>query len=129
MNPRNTETDNIATLIHELAHATLHNPLTEYKEDLSTNRKELEAEMTSYIVSKHFGMDTAEDSIGYMADWSKQLTVLSDEELDHSFTRIGGTVKTIVKSIEREFEIAPVKNKDIATNVGKPINQPKVKGR
>ncbi|HGA4153129.1 toprim [Streptococcus anginosus] len=103
LNPDNTPGEVVATTIHELAHATLHNPkfANSYKEDVSKNRRELEAEMTSYLVSKHFGLDTSEKAIRYMAIWTDNLTSLDDQQLAQSMKRIHGTVSKIVKSVEQ----------------------------
>ena len=102
LNPDNTSGEVIATTIHELAHASLHNPkfANSYKEDVSKDRRELEAEMTSYLVSKHFGLDTSEKAIRYMAIWTDNLTSLDDQQLAQSMKRIHGTVSKIVKSVE-----------------------------
>ena len=102
LNPNNLPGEQIATTIHELAHATLHNPkfTAYYKEDVSTPRKELEAEMTSHLVSKHFGLDTSEAAIDYMAGWTKNLTQLDDKQLAESMKRIHQTVSKMVKHIE-----------------------------
>jgi len=103
LNPDNTPGEVIATTIHELAHASLHNPKfpNSYKEDVSKDRRELEAEMTSYLVSKHFGLDTSEKAIRYMALWTDNLTSLDDQQLAQSMKRIHGTVSKIVKSVEQ----------------------------
>lgn len=103
LNPDNTPGEVVATTIHELAHATLHNPkfANSYKEDVSKDRRELEAEMTSYLVSKHFGLDTSEKAIRYMALWTDNLTSLDDQQLAQSMKRIHGTVSKIVKSVEQ----------------------------
>ena len=103
LNPDNTHGEVVATTIHELAHASLHNPkfANSYKEDVSKDRRELEAEMTSYLVSKHFGLDTSEKAIRYMALWTDNLTSLDDQQLAQSMKRIHGTVSKIVKSVEQ----------------------------
>ena len=103
LNPDNTPGEVVATTIHELAHASLHNPkfANSYKEDVSKDRRELEAEMTSYLVSKHFGLDTSEKAIHYMALWTDNLTSLDDQQLAQSMKRIHGTVSKIVKSVEQ----------------------------
>lgn len=103
LNPDNTPGEVIATTIHELAHASLHNPkfANSYKEGVSKDRRELEAEMTSYLVSKHFGLDTSEKAIRYMAIWTDNLTSLDDQQLAQSMKRIHGTVSKIVKSVEQ----------------------------
>ena len=103
LNTDNTPGEVVATTIHELAHASLHNPkfANSYKEDVSKDRRELEAEMTSYLVSKHFGLDTSEKAIRYMALWTDNLTSLDDQQLAQSMKRIHGTVSKIVKSVEQ----------------------------
>ena len=103
LNPDNTPGEVVATTVHELAHASLHNPkfANSYKEDVSKDRRELEAEMTSYLVSKHFGLDTSEKAIRYMALWTDNLTSLDDQQLAQSMKRIHGTVSKIVKSVEQ----------------------------
>ena len=103
LNPDNTPGEVVATTIHELAHASLHNPkfANSYKEEVSKDRRELEAEMTSYLVSNHFGLDTSEKAIRYMAIWTDNLTSLDDQQLAQSMNRIHGTVSKIVKSVEQ----------------------------
>jgi hypothetical protein len=103
LNPDNTPGEVVATTIHELAHASLHNPkfANSYKEDVSKDRRELEAEMTSYLVSNHFGLDTSEKAIRYMAIWTDNLTSLDDQQLAQSMKRIHRTVSKIVKSVEQ----------------------------
>ncbi|HGI2869239.1 TPA: PBECR4 domain-containing protein [Streptococcus agalactiae] len=102
LNPDNSIGEKIGTTIHELAHATLHNFHEGKKEvSLSSGRKELEAEMTSYLVSKHFGLDTSEKAIRYMSHWTNQLKDLNDKELNQSMTRIHKTVSCVIKSVEK----------------------------
>lgn len=103
LNPDNTPGEVVATTIHELANASLHNPkfANSYKEEVSKDRRELEAEMTSYLVSNHFGLDTSEKAIRYMAIWTDNLTSLDDQQLAQSMKRIHGTVSKIVKSVEQ----------------------------
>ena len=119
LNPDNLPGEKIATTIHELAHATLHNPalVDSYQANLPRSQKELEAEMTSHLVSKHFGLYTSEKSIDYMAKWTKNLTQLDDKELTQSLKRIHKTVSKIIGNVEkhtkprqREVERAQVPN-------------------
>lgn len=122
LNPNNLPGEQIATTIHELAHATLHNPkfTAHYKEDVSTPRKELEAEMTSHLVSKHFGLDTSEAAIDYMAGWTKNLTQLDDKQLAESMKRIHQTVSKMVKHIEHHTKpYEPSKNRGQSPNFPK----------
>jgi len=122
LNPNNLPGEQIATTIHELAHATLHNPkfTAHYKEDVSTPRKELEAEITSHLVSKHFGLDTSEVAIDYMAGWTKNLTQLDDKQLAESMKRIHQTVSKMVKHIEHHTKpYEPPKNRGQSPNFPK----------
>lgn len=102
LNPDNTPGERIGVTIHELAHATLHNPsrVDSYQADLPRGQKELEAEMTSYLVSKHFGLDTSEQSIQYMSKWTKNLEQLDDKQLAQSLKRIHKTVSQLHKHVE-----------------------------
>ena len=105
INPDNTPGEKIATTIHELAHATLHNPklVDQYKE-LPKGQKELEAEMTSHILSKHFGLDTSEKAINYMANWTGNLKELDDQQLADSLKRVHKTVSGMMKQIENHTQ-------------------------
>ncbi|WP_206600293.1 ArdC-like ssDNA-binding domain-containing protein [Enterococcus hirae] len=93
MNTRNTPTQHLATSIHELAHARMH----KFSElDIAT--KELQAEMTSYIVCKHFGMDTSEKAIPYIAAWTKNGQTLDDKEAAER-----GKIMNDVSRVANEF--------------------------
>lgn len=130
INPNNTPGEQVATSIHELAHATLHNPKFMSKGDvkLDTGHKELEAEMTAYIVSKHFGLDTSEDSIPYMASWTDNLNKMSDKELDYSMKRVHKAADQVVKCIENRINPLPPRTRDRGispspkNSVPKPLN-------
>lgn len=128
LNPSNTQGEKISTTIHELAHATLHNPpLTQGKQnDLTKPQKELEAEMTSYLVSKHFGLDTAEKAIPYMAKWTNQLKEMTDEDLSTAMTRVHKTVARMVSSVE--IYTKPYSLKKSQTRPQAPVKKPS-KGR
>jgi len=79
LNPRNTELQNVKTLLHELTHAKLHtmDNLDKYK----TYEKEFQAELTAYTVCSHFGIDTSEYSLKYLHDWTKDRTLNDKKEL------------------------------------------------
>ncbi|MED0993408.1 LPD25 domain-containing protein [Bacillus nitratireducens] len=69
LNPRNSELQNVKTLLHELAHAKLHT--AETRMNYTAPEKEFQAEMTAYAVSSYFGIDTSEYSLGYLANWTQ----------------------------------------------------------
>lgn len=73
---RITPTEKIATMFHEMSHAKLHNDLEALKgkvDDLKIDRQllEMQAEASSYIVAKSFGIDTSTSSFNYIASYSK----------------------------------------------------------
>lgn len=112
INPDNTPGEKIATTIHELAHATLHNPkLADQYKELPKGQKEFEAEMTSHLLSKHFGLDTSEKAIDYMASWTDNLKALDDKQLADSLKRVHQTVSKMHKQIENHTKPYPLGKK------------------
>lgn len=63
LNPRNSERQNVKTLIHELAHVKLHTKDTHL--NYTAAEKEFQVEMTAYTVSSYFGIDTTSYSLDY----------------------------------------------------------------
>ncbi|HFJ9274444.1 TPA: LPD25 domain-containing protein [Bacillus cereus] len=101
LNPRNSELQNVKTLLHELAHAKLHT--AETRMNYTSPEKEFQAEMTAYAVSSYFGIDTSEYSLGYLASWKqekemKDKTKLLKEVHETSIEFI----ETIESSLEKE---------------------------
>lgn len=109
---RLSEEERIPTLIHELAHAALHDPknlpdqgywTTENVTSADASIKELQAEMVSYVVTKHYGIDTSEEAIHYMASWTKHLSTLEEKEEPAQLLileDIQRTAKQFVETIE-----------------------------
>lgn len=124
LNPHNTPGEKIGTTIHELAHATLHNPKKMMSQTKTVPRyqAELEAEMTSYLVSKHFRLDTGDKAFRYMANWTDNLTIFSDKALTDSMTRIHKTVMSMVKQVEQH-------TKPYQRNHGQQPNFPKAQDK
>ncbi|WP_336821033.1 LPD25 domain-containing protein [Bacillus thuringiensis] len=103
LNPRNSELQNVKTLLHELAHAKLHTAETHM--NYTAPEKEFQAEMTAYAVSSYFGIDTSEYSLGYLASWTqgkemKDKTRLLKEVHETSIEFI----ETIENTLEKEKE-------------------------
>ena len=61
-----SEQATIATLVHEIAHARLH-----VDKAGTRHQKELEAESVAYVVCQKYGIDTGENSFGYLAGWGE----------------------------------------------------------
>lgn len=127
LNSKNTPGEQIATAIHELAHASLHNPkFIKGSQLLLTSTKEFEAEMSSYLVSKHFGLDTSKEAISYMANWTNNLKKLDDKELQNAMKRVHKTVSTIVTSVEKKA--LPIKSPNLKQKKSVNFSQPLKRG-
>lgn len=113
LNSRNTETQNLATSIHELAHAKMHHFGNEDSK-FDSPTKEFQAELTSYIVCKHYGMDTSEKAIPYIANWTKNGQKLEDKqralESVHASSKqfIEIMDKVVTSEREKDLEHAPL---------------------
>ncbi|MFB5314269.1 DUF3991 domain-containing protein [Enterococcus gallinarum] len=77
MNPRFTQAEQVPTMIHELAHAKLHSKTS--NSTYSSSVKEFQAELAAYIVAHHYGIDTKEESIPYIAAWTKNGQTVEDK--------------------------------------------------
>ncbi|MGG5319220.1 DUF3991 domain-containing protein [Enterococcus sp. AZ072] len=103
MNPKNLPAENISVGIHELTHAKLHDFNDKRKQALSPSAKEFQAELTSHIVSKHFGIDTTEAAIPYIATWTK-----NGESLDQKaelLREVHDAARNLISEIHHELEI------------------------
>ncbi len=93
--------------------STLSQFLQEQKKDRHT--EEVEAESISYAVCKYFGIETGENSFGYIASWSQGKEL---KELRASLETINKTSGTLISDIERHYkEIC--KERGIAPNAKK----------
>ncbi|MEB2268486.1 ssDNA-binding domain-containing protein [Priestia megaterium] len=111
LNPRNSERQNVKTLLHEITHAKLHTG--ESRANYTDAEREFQAEMTAYTVSSYFGIDTSEYSMDYLSHWTKgksfeDKTKLLKEVHETSVGFIETIEDTLVK--EREKNQSPEKN-------------------
>lgn len=151
LNPRNTPTENVETLIHELTHATLHGHGLEENsilkklnikkhEKLQDYEKELQAELTGYLVAKANGIDTSEDSIRYIAGWTKNGRKVDESRLYEFFDEISKLASYFIDTINKNRgkgesrkvvneseETDNEKQEKIETQAVKAIEQPKEK--
>lgn len=113
--PGMSQVQTIKTLVHEIAHAKLHRPddILAIPTPGEKRQKEVEAESIAYVVCQHFGIDTSDYSLAYVAGWSKgkELT-----ELKASLNVIHATAGEIIDAIsppppkpERQLSQAPEK--------------------
>ncbi|WP_150541527.1 pentapeptide repeat-containing protein [Clostridium perfringens] len=100
LNPRNSELQNVKTLIHELAHAKLHT--VETRDNYTKAEKEFQAEMVALSVSSYFGINTEEYSLRYLSEWTKNATFKDKEKL---LKEISTTVKEYVEIMEGSLNV------------------------
>ena len=106
-----SEVQTVCAAVHEIAHAKLHDyeHMTELADDGETilvpgeksrNTEEVEAESISYAVCQYYGIETGENSFGYIATWSKGKEL---KELRTSLETINKTASELITDIDRHF--------------------------
>lgn len=98
LRPGMSQVQTVKTLVHEIAHAKLHDPAKVLRSERKARReKEVEAESIAYVVCQHFGIDTSDYSFGYVAGWSKGKDL---SELKASLDTIHSTAGEIIAALE-----------------------------
>lgn len=95
LNPRNSQLQNIKTLLHELAHAKLHTDTT--YNNYSKKEKEFQAELTAFTVCSYFNIDTSEYSLSYLDHYTKGSDIKEKKKL---LNEIKDTSKEFIEIIE-----------------------------
>jgi len=105
-----SEVQTVSAVVHEITHALLHNDKEEpapvegdaaqpaKKKDRHT--EEVEAESVSYAVCQYFGIQTGDNSFGYIATWSQGKEL---KELRDSLETINKTANQLITSIDHHF--------------------------
>ena len=120
-----SQVQTVCAAIHEMAHSRLHNyeKMTELADDGETllvpgekdrNTEEVEAESISYAVCQYFGIETADNSFGYIASWSQGKEL---KELRASLETINKTSSELISGIEQHYrEICKEQGIDLAAD-------------
>jgi len=87
----------IKTLLHEIAHAKLHNRENGEEKDANRRTMEVQAESIAYTVCQWLGIDTSSYSFEYIASWAYGRKA---EELNASMEVIRKTAKEMIDEIE-----------------------------
>ncbi|MBS7144146.1 MAG: DUF4316 domain-containing protein [Roseburia sp.] len=100
-----SELQNLKTLIHEIAHAKLHDidlnaPAEKQAERPDRRTREVQAESIAYAVCQHYGLDTSDYSFSYVATWSSGREL---SELKASLETIRSTASELIKDIDKNF--------------------------
>lgn len=95
------EQQKVAVRIHEIAHSLLH-----ADKEVPTEVAELQAEATSYIVSKHYGIDTYDSAADYISSWTNHLNTLEGEDRDAQLKVLSGVslaAKEIIGNVDEKL--------------------------
>lgn len=92
-----SEQQTVKTMIHEIAHAILHDQDTGEQKDADRQTMEVQAESIAYTVSNMIGIDASEYSFGYVAGWGSGKEV---KELTASMEVIRKTAKEIYDGLQ-----------------------------
>lgn len=107
-----SEVQTVSAAVHEITHATLHNydqaKLAAAKGDETAEppkpkdrrTEEVEAESVSFAVCQYYGIQTGENSFGYIASWSKDKEL---PELRASLETINKTASGLISDIDQNF--------------------------
>ena len=98
-----SEVQTVSAVIHEMAHALLHNRTKDTEEktpEISRSTEEVQAESISYAVCAYYGIATGDNSFGYIASWSKDKTL---PELWESLEVISRTADGLINDIDRHY--------------------------
>ena len=107
-----SEVQTVSAAVHEIAHSKLHNYAKAQEEAAGAgdkeppkkkdrNTEEVEAESISYAVCQYFGIQTGENSFGYIATWSQDKTL---PELRASLETINKAAGELIADIDRHYK-------------------------
>ena len=129
-----SEVQTVSAAIHEVAHSLLHN--REMEKELQAqqrenpkpikpkdrNTEEVEAESISFAVCNYYGIQTAENSLGYIATWSKGKELA---ELRASLETINKTSSELISGIDtHSAEIIKERGIDLTAESSVPEQAP-----
>ena len=108
-----SEVQTVSAAVHEIAHSKLHNYAKAQEEAARAgdkeppkkkdrNTEEVEAESISYAVCQYYGIQTGENSFGYIANWSQGKEL---PELRASLETINKAAGELIADIDRHYKI------------------------
>ena len=108
-----SEVQTVSAAVHEISHSKLHNYAKAQEEAVRAgdkeppkkkdrNTEEVEAESISYAVCQYYGIQTGENSFGYIANWSQGKEL---PELRASLETINKTAGELINDIDRHYKV------------------------
>lgn len=95
-----SQTQTLKTLVHEGAHALLHNKESEIA-DITKEAKEIQAEAVAFTVLNYYGLDSSEYSFPYIATWSQGKGV---DILKQYLLEVTTAVKLLIENIDKNIK-------------------------
>lgn len=107
-----SEVQTVCAAVHEIAHSKLHNYAKAHEQAAAgdesakpmkkkdRNTEEVEAESISFAVCAYYGIETGENSFGYIAGWSQGKEL---PELRASLETINKTSSGLITDIDRHY--------------------------
>ena len=100
-----SEVQTVSATVHEIAHSKLHDHKKQENEEVAETKsrrtEEVEAESISYAVCQYYGIQTGENSFGYIASWSQGKEL---KELRASLETINKTSCELISDIDRHYK-------------------------
>ena len=108
-----SEVQTVSAAVHEIAHSKLHNYAKAQEEAARAgdkeppkkkdrNTEEVEAESISYAACQYYGIQTGENSFGYIANWSQGKEL---PELRASLETINKAAGELIADIDRHYKV------------------------
>ncbi len=95
-----SEVQTVSAVIHEITHSKLHNYKKDSPDAKDRSTEEVEAESVSFAVCAYYGIQTGENSFGYIANWSQDKEL---PELRASLETINKTASELIDDIDRHY--------------------------
>lgn len=105
LSPRLNEDEKIPVLIHEITHSMLHTQQQQQERDkpLNTIQKEFQAELSSYITAKHYGIDTKAQAIPYINSWTNNLKEITEKDQIRDINEVQKVSRQITNQIDAKL--------------------------
>ncbi|MBO0468553.1 hypothetical protein JZO73_13670 [Enterococcus plantarum] len=99
-----SQSQTIVAIVHEMTHAKLHDKTVsiqnEDKQERTRPIEEIEAESVAFAVSHYYNIDSSDNSLGYIAEWSKDRQM---SELKASLAVIKETSGDIITTVDKNL--------------------------
>lgn len=108
----------LKTLYHEYAHSQLHGLTSAFK-DRPRGYQEAQAEAVAYVAMQNIGIDTGDYSLGYVATWAKDQTVIHQalSEIQQVSNKTIEISDELVRNLQREKRMGQSQNEALSQEV------------